>query len=189
MLSRYSLSDARIFRSSRERRAASRMSSRVTIQGMRRLRRSQARNASRLAATLAGSSATANAGCVTSMTGNLRPSAVAANTRARLSAAGRWDCMTGSRYAARRRHRGTTGNKSTLGPMVPRCRGDMSPCGVPSMSREPARSRCATRSRSAQISSRNKRRENGHCGSPRWAAGRIAADKTARRPALPTTST
>ena len=113
MLSRYSLSDASIFRSSRERRAANRMSSRVRIQGMRRLRRSQARNASRLAATLAGSSGTANAGRVTSMTGNLRPSAVVANTTPRPSAAGRWDCMTGSRYAARRRHRGTTGNKST----------------------------------------------------------------------------
>jgi len=95
MLSRYSLSDASIFRSSRERRAANRMSSRVRIQGMRRLRRSQARNASRLAATLAGSSGTANAGRVTSMTGNLRPSAVVANTTPRPSAAGRWDCMTG----------------------------------------------------------------------------------------------
>jgi hypothetical protein len=81
----------------------------VTILGVRRLRRSQARNASRLAARLAGSSGTANAGCVTSMTGNLRPSAVVANTTARLSPAGRWDCMTGSRYAGRRRHQGTGG--------------------------------------------------------------------------------
>ena len=85
MLSRYPLSDARIFRSNGERRAASRMSSHVTIPGVRLLRRSQAANASSLAARLAGSSATANAGCVTSMTGNLRPSAVVANTMARLS--------------------------------------------------------------------------------------------------------
>src|SRR5215468_4843869 len=85
MLSRNSFSDARIIRSSGERRAPSRVSRRMTIPGMRRLRRSQAKNASGLAARLAGSSGTANAGCVTSMTGNLRPSAVVANTRARLS--------------------------------------------------------------------------------------------------------
>jgi hypothetical protein len=97
MLSRYSLSDARIFRSSGERRAANRMSSRVTKLGMRRLRRSQARNASRLPARLAGLSGMANAGCVTSMTGNLRPSAVVANAIVRLSPRGRWDCMTSSR--------------------------------------------------------------------------------------------
>src|SRR5262249_36724706 len=88
------------------------MSSRMTIPGMRRLRRSQARKASRLAARLAGSSGTAKAGCVTSMTGNLRPSAVVANTRAGLSAAGRWDCMTDSGYDMGRRQRGT-GHQST----------------------------------------------------------------------------
>jgi hypothetical protein len=63
------------------------MSTRMTILGTRRLLRSQARNASRLAARLAASSGTANAGCVTSMTGNLSPSAVVASAMARLSAA------------------------------------------------------------------------------------------------------
>src|SRR5262249_27666784 len=71
-------------------------------------------NASRRAARLAGSSEIANAGCVTSMTGNLRPSAVVANTMARLSPAGGCDCMTGSRCAEWRRHRGTVSYGAAL---------------------------------------------------------------------------